>query len=62
MQPLIDVLIGYMRVSRTDGSQRLDLQRDALLTAGIRLKQSALHGRLKVSAPDNFLELSLVRG
>jgi DNA invertase Pin-like site-specific DNA recombinase len=29
------VLIGYMRVSKTDGSQVLDLQRDALLNAGI---------------------------
>jgi len=29
------VLIGYMRVSKADGSQVLDLQRDALLSAGI---------------------------
>src|SRR5215203_2830592 len=29
------VLIGYMRVSKADGSQRLDLQRDALLAAGV---------------------------
>jgi DNA invertase Pin-like site-specific DNA recombinase len=29
------VLIGYMRVSKADGSQALDLQRDALLNAGI---------------------------
>ncbi len=28
------MLIGYMRVSKADGSQVLDLQRDALLTAG----------------------------
>ncbi|MGK7870933.1 recombinase family protein [Falsiroseomonas sp. E2-1-a20] len=28
------MLIGYMRVSKTDGSQALDLQRDALLTGG----------------------------
>lgn len=28
------MLIGYMRVSKTDGSQVLDLQRDALLAAG----------------------------
>jgi hypothetical protein len=28
------VLIGYMRVSKADGSQTLDLQRDALLAAG----------------------------
>ena len=29
------MLIGYARVSKTDGSQSLDLQRDALLTAGV---------------------------
>jgi DNA invertase Pin-like site-specific DNA recombinase len=30
------MLIGYMRVSKTDGSQVLDLQRDALLGAGVQ--------------------------
>ena len=29
------LLIGYMRVSKSDGSQLLDLQRDALLTEGV---------------------------
>jgi DNA invertase Pin-like site-specific DNA recombinase len=29
------MLIGYMRVSKADGSQVLDLQRDALLVAGV---------------------------
>lgn len=29
------VLIGYMRVSKADGSQLVDLQRDALLSAGV---------------------------
>lgn len=29
------MLIGYMRVSKNDGSQGLDLQRDALLAAGV---------------------------
>ncbi len=29
------MLVGYMRVSKTDGSQVLDLQRDALLSAGV---------------------------
>ena len=29
------LLIGYMRVSKTDGSQVLDLQRDALLVDGV---------------------------
>ena len=28
-------LIGYMRVSKADGSQTTDLQRDALITAGV---------------------------
>ena len=30
------MLIGYMRVSRADGSQVLDLQRDALIAAGVK--------------------------
>ena len=29
------MLIGYMRVSKNDGSQTLDLQRDALIAAGV---------------------------
>lgn len=29
------MLIGYMRVSKNDGSQSLDLQRDALIAAGV---------------------------
>jgi len=29
------MLIGYMRVSKADGSQTMDLQRDALITAGV---------------------------
>ncbi len=31
------MLIGYMRVSKSDGSQVLDLQRDALLKAGVKV-------------------------
>ena len=30
-----DMLLGYMRVSKADGSQVLDLQQDALLAAGV---------------------------
>jgi DNA invertase Pin-like site-specific DNA recombinase len=32
------MLIGYMRVSKADGSQSCDLQRDALLEAGVDLR------------------------
>jgi DNA invertase Pin-like site-specific DNA recombinase len=42
------VLIGYMRVSKADGSQVLDLQRDALLAAGVtngRLYEDLASGR-----------------
>ena len=42
------MLIGYMRVSKSDGSQTLDLQRDALLEAGVvpeRLYQDLASGR-----------------
>ncbi len=33
------MLIGYMRVSKSDGSQILDLQKDELLKAGVLLEQ-----------------------
>lgn len=33
------MLIGYMRVSKADGSQTTDLQRDALLAAGVEQSQ-----------------------
>ena len=33
------MLIGYARVTKADGSQSLDLQRDALLTAGVSTDQ-----------------------
>lgn len=36
------MLIGYMRVSKNDGSQVLDLQRDALLKAGV-LSENLYH-------------------
>ena len=42
------MLVGYMRVSKTDGSQTLDPQRDALLAAGIepdRLYEDRASGR-----------------
>ena len=29
------MLVGYMRVSKADGSQATDLQRDALLAVGV---------------------------
>ena len=34
-KPKSPPLIGYMRVSKADGSQVLDLQRDALIAAGV---------------------------
>ena len=42
------MLIGYMRVSKADGSQVFDLQRDALLVAGVepsRLYQDHASGK-----------------
>ncbi len=42
------MMIGYMRVSKSDGSQVLDLQRDALLAAGVteeRLYEDLASGR-----------------
>ena len=38
------VLIGYARISKADGSQSLDLQRDALREAGV-------HGRCDLRGP-----------
>ena len=42
------MLIGYMRVSKHDGSQNLDLQRDALIKAGVdqnRIYQDMASGK-----------------
>ena len=39
------MLIGYARVSKTDGSQSLDLQRDALRAAGIDDATNLYHDR-----------------
>ena len=42
------MLIGYMRVSKADGSQALGLQRDALLAAGVdpsRLYENQASGK-----------------
>ncbi len=39
------MLVGYLRVSKADGSQATDLQRDALLAAGVE----ALAQRLQAS-------------
>ena len=42
------MLIGYMRVSKSDGSQTLDLQRDALVVAGVqddRIYQDMVSGK-----------------
>ena len=33
------MLVGYLRVSKADGSQTLDLQRDALLATGASAEQ-----------------------
>jgi DNA invertase Pin-like site-specific DNA recombinase len=45
---VVVVLVGYMRVSKADGTQNLDLQRDALLFAGVeadRIYQDQAPGR-----------------
>jgi len=62
------MLIGYMRISKNDGSQSLDLQRDALIQAGVdpdRVYQDLITGAhdnrdglqncLKSLQPDNTL-------
>ena len=45
------ILIGYMRVSKNNGSQALDLQRDALIASGItedRIYQDMVSGKKEV--------------
>lgn len=50
--------IGYMRVSKADGSQSTDLQRDALLAAGVdpsKLYEDHASGEERRSAGIGFL-------
>jgi DNA invertase Pin-like site-specific DNA recombinase len=49
-------LIGYMRVSKADGSQVLDLQRDALLAAGVNERH--LYGDTASGKKDDRLGLA----
>ena len=61
------MLIGYMRVSKGDGSQVLDLQRDALL-AGLGIgtmpqrwiEEDIKAGRLKVISPEYRHQIQVV--
>lgn len=46
---MVRVQVGYMRVSKADGSQTVDLQRDALLAAGVepdRLYEDHVSGQI----------------
>src|SRR3954449_5477773 len=45
------VLIGYMRVSKADGSQTLDLQRDALLAASGNRRVPQAQGKAQPHRP-----------
>ena len=53
------MFIGYMRVSKSDGTQALDLQRDALLAAGVDSERlydrPGLRACLKALQPGNTL-------
>ncbi len=45
---ILNMLIGYVRISKSDGSQSLDLQRDALLSEGVesdRIYSDLVSGR-----------------
>jgi DNA invertase Pin-like site-specific DNA recombinase len=50
------VLVGYMRVSKADGSQTTDLQRDALLAAGVDPK--SLYEEMASGKKDDRPELA----
>jgi hypothetical protein len=41
------VLVDYMRVSKADESQTVDLQRDALLAAGVDARPTSRRPRLR---------------
>jgi hypothetical protein len=43
------MLIGYMRVSKADGSQVLDLQRDALISADVSPQTALRRSRVSYS-------------
>ena len=58
------MLLGSMRVSKADGSQLLDLQRDALLAAGVaqeRLSEDLASGRHD-ACPGGVSESSIAWG
>ncbi|WJZ68662.1 recombinase family protein [Kocuria rosea] len=50
------MLVGYMRVSKADGSQTTDLQRDALLAAGV--ENDALYEERASGAKDDRPQLT----
>ncbi|WP_272028116.1 recombinase family protein [Kocuria rosea] len=50
------MLVGYMRVSKADGSQTTDLQRDALLAAGV--ENDALYEERASGAKDDRPQLA----
>ena len=59
------MLIGYARVSKSDGSQTLAPQRDALLAAGVgaeRIYQDIASGRLKMSRAREMTEQVIAVG
>lgn len=41
----MSVFVGYMRVSKNDGSQTLDLQKDSLINAGVKRERDLASGR-----------------
>jgi hypothetical protein len=60
---LLSPLVGYMRVSKADGSQVLDLQRDALIAAGVAERNiySDTASRKKDDRPGLYACLKAVR-
>ena len=59
------MLVGYMRVSKADGSQTLDLQRDALMAAGVetcRIYDDKASGRTEARPGLDALRKALREG
>lgn len=52
------MLIGYMRISKNDGSQTLDLQKDALIVEGVqedRIYQDLVSGKKEARLDFNLV-------
>ena len=50
------MLIGYARISKADGSQSLDLQRDALREAGVAEMEVNRDARIALTKNEEYIQ------